>query len=152
MKSSKSKSDDLYDEFYASVKLISGEEVLCLMVVDKTNPEHVMLDNPVICVEIRSPGTNIPAGYKFEPWIKFSNDQTFILETSRIITVSEVKDEDIIDTYKHVVHVASVHEYVTTERTFKVVAGSGGVSTGPTEREGGYANHWARTIWSDMLD
>jgi hypothetical protein len=53
---------------------------------------------------------------------------------------------------KHVVHVASVHEYVTTERTFKVVAGSGGVSTGPTEREGGYANHWARTIWSDMLE
>lgn len=105
MKSSKSKSDDLYDEFYASVKLISGEEVLCLMVVDKTNPEHVMLDNPVICVEIRSPGTNIPSGYKFEPWIKFSNEQTFILETSRIITVSEVKDEDIIDTYNHVVHV-----------------------------------------------
>jgi len=53
---------------------------------------------------------------------------------------------------KHVVHVASVHEYVTTERTFKVVAGSGGVSTGPTEREGSYANHWARTIWSDILE
>jgi hypothetical protein len=53
---------------------------------------------------------------------------------------------------KHVVHVASVHEYVTTERTFKVVAGSGGVSAGPTEREGSYANNWARTIWSDMLE
>jgi NADH dehydrogenase FAD-containing subunit len=53
---------------------------------------------------------------------------------------------------KNVVHVASVHEYVTTERTFKVVAGSGGVSTGPTEREGSYANHWARTIWSDILE
>lgn len=105
MKSFKSKSDDLYDEFYASVKLISGEEVLCLLVIDKTNPEHVMLDNPVICVEIRSPGTNIPSGYKFEPWIKFSDEQMFLLETSRIITVSEVKDEDIIETYKHVINV-----------------------------------------------
>ncbi len=53
---------------------------------------------------------------------------------------------------RNVVHVASVHEYVTTERTFKVVAGSGGVSTGPTELEGRYANHWARTIWADMLE
>lgn len=53
---------------------------------------------------------------------------------------------------KQVVHVASVHEYVATERTFKVVAGSGGVSAGPTELEGSYANHWARTIWSDMLE
>ena len=51
-----------------------------------------------------------------------------------------------------VVHVASVHEYVAADRTFKVVAGSGGVSTGPTELEGTYANNWARTIWSDMLD
>ncbi len=53
---------------------------------------------------------------------------------------------------KNVVHVASVHEYVATERTFKVVQGSGGVSTGPTELEGSYANNWARTIWADMLE
>ncbi len=53
---------------------------------------------------------------------------------------------------KTVVHVASVHEYVSTERTFKVVQGSGGVSTGPTELEGSYANNWARTIWADMLE
>ena len=53
---------------------------------------------------------------------------------------------------KNVVHVASVHEYVATERTFKVVQGSGGLSTGPTELEGSYANTWARTIWADMLE
>ena len=53
---------------------------------------------------------------------------------------------------RNVVHVASVHEYVAAERTFKVVQGAGGVSAGPTELEGSYANHWARTIWSDMLE
>ena len=53
---------------------------------------------------------------------------------------------------RNVVHVASVHEYVAAERTFKVVQGAGGVSAGPTELEGNYANHWARTIWSDMLE
>jgi sulfide dehydrogenase [flavocytochrome c] flavoprotein chain len=52
---------------------------------------------------------------------------------------------------KNVIHVASVHEYVAAEKTFKTVAGSGGVSTGPNELEGNYAMHWARTIWADAL-
>jgi sulfide dehydrogenase [flavocytochrome c] flavoprotein chain len=52
---------------------------------------------------------------------------------------------------KNVVHVASVHEYVAAEKTFKTVAGSGGLSSGPTELEGTYANNWARNIWADTL-
>jgi hypothetical protein len=52
---------------------------------------------------------------------------------------------------RNVIHVASVHEYVAAERTFKTVAGSGGVSAGPTELEGLYAMNWARNIWADTL-
>ncbi len=52
---------------------------------------------------------------------------------------------------KNVIHVASVHEYVVAEKTFKTVAGSGGVSPGPTELEGIYALDWARNIWADTL-
>lgn len=52
---------------------------------------------------------------------------------------------------KNVIHVASVHEYVAAEKTFKTVAGSGGVSTGPTELEGVYALNWASNIWADTL-
>ena len=52
---------------------------------------------------------------------------------------------------KMAIHVASVHEYVAAEKTFKTVAGSGGVSTGPTELEGVYALSWASNIWADSL-
>jgi sulfide dehydrogenase [flavocytochrome c] flavoprotein chain len=52
---------------------------------------------------------------------------------------------------KNVIHVASVHEYVAAEKTFKTVAGSGGVSSVPNELEGSYAWNWARTIWADAL-
>jgi len=52
---------------------------------------------------------------------------------------------------RNVIHVASVHEYVAAERTFKTVAGSGGVSPGPTELEGTYAMNWARNIWNDTV-
>jgi sulfide dehydrogenase [flavocytochrome c] flavoprotein chain len=55
-----------------------------------------------------------------------------------------------VDT-KNVIHVASVHEYVAADKTFKTVAGSGGVSSGPSEVEGNYAWNWARTIWADSL-
>jgi NADPH-dependent 2,4-dienoyl-CoA reductase/sulfur reductase-like enzyme len=52
---------------------------------------------------------------------------------------------------KDVIHVASVHEYVAAEKTFKTVAGSGGVSAGPTALEGQYAMNWANNIWADSL-
>jgi sulfide dehydrogenase [flavocytochrome c] flavoprotein chain len=50
-----------------------------------------------------------------------------------------------------VIHVASVHEYVAVEKTFKAVAGSGGVSAARSELEARYAWAWARNIWTDML-
>ena len=52
---------------------------------------------------------------------------------------------------KQVVHVASVHQYVAAEKTFKTVAGSGGVSAAATDLEGIYAMNWAHNIWSDSL-
>ena len=50
-----------------------------------------------------------------------------------------------------VIHVASVHEYVAAEKTFKPVAGSGGVSAARSELEARYAMAWARNIWADSL-
>jgi sulfide dehydrogenase [flavocytochrome c] flavoprotein chain len=50
-----------------------------------------------------------------------------------------------------VIHVASVHQYVAAEKTFKTVAGSGGVSAMRSELEATYANAWARNIWADSL-
>jgi hypothetical protein len=52
--------------------------------------------------------------------------------------------------------VASVHEYVAAEKTFKTVAGSGGVSSidlkpEVTMLEGAYAESWAQNIWADSL-
>jgi sulfide dehydrogenase [flavocytochrome c] flavoprotein subunit len=50
-----------------------------------------------------------------------------------------------------VVHVASVHQYHAADKTYKTVAGSGGVSPAPSELEATYAWGWARNIWADSL-
>ncbi len=52
---------------------------------------------------------------------------------------------------KRVMHVASVHEYAAAEKTWRVVPGSGGLSTAASELEGVYAWNWARNIWADAL-
>ena len=104
MKFSKSKSDEPYDEFYASLKLVSGEEILALVVVDNTGkPENIVISNPVVCQEIRSSGTNIPMGYKFEPWMKLTDDDTYVLPLEKVITLSQITSNEIVDTYKDVV-------------------------------------------------
>ena len=54
-------------------------------------------------------------------------------------------------TAKEAIHVATVHQYDSTEKTFKTVAGSGGVSAGASQLEGRYALSWADNIWADML-
>ena len=100
MKFSKSKSDEPYDEFYASLKLTSGEEILALVMVDNHGvPENLVVSNPVVCQEIRSSGTNIPMGYKFEPWMKLTDDDTFIISLEKIITISQINSNELIDTY-----------------------------------------------------
>lgn len=57
---------------------------------------------------------------------------------------------------KNGIHVTSVHEYVAAEKTFKTVAGSGGVSSidlksDVTQLEAVYAESWAQNIWADTL-
>jgi NADPH-dependent 2,4-dienoyl-CoA reductase/sulfur reductase-like enzyme len=51
----------------------------------------------------------------------------------------------------HVIHVASVHEFVSTQKTFRTIGGSGGVSDVRSDLEGRYAEAWAKNIWSDTL-
>ncbi|MFZ4498391.1 MAG: FAD-dependent oxidoreductase [Burkholderiales bacterium] len=52
---------------------------------------------------------------------------------------------------RQAVHVASVHRYDAAKRTMLVVDGTFGVSPGLNDREGAYAEAWARNIWADTL-
>jgi len=107
MKLFRSKSEDNkepYDEFIATVKLVSGEEILTKVIVDYTTQvEQVILDNPVICQEVRSHGANVPLGYKFEPWMKMSEEEIYIVDLNKIITLSEIKDDLVIKTYNNII-------------------------------------------------
>ena len=107
MKLFRSKSENKkepYEEFVATVKLVSGEEILTKVIIDySSKEEQIIIDNPVICQEVRSHGANVPLGYKFEPWIKMSDEEIYIIDLEKIITLSEIKDDLVIKTYNNII-------------------------------------------------
>lgn len=87
------------EEFYAVIKLISGEEIFSLVMPSEENGRMLLvLHNPVTIetVNIRNMGVQ---GYKIDPWIKFADDDTFLLDMDKIVTISEVNDEDTLQMY-----------------------------------------------------
>ena len=45
----------------------------------------------------------MPLGYKFEPWIKMSEEEIYIVDLDKIITLSEIKDDLVIKTYNNII-------------------------------------------------
>jgi len=87
----------LNDEFYSIIKMNSGEEVLSLTMIDENDGEPVLvLQNPITMKVITSArGIHI----KVKSWIEMSSDDIFIVKLDKIITMTETKDERLIDIY-----------------------------------------------------
>ena len=87
----------LNDEFYSIIKMNSGEEVLSLTMIDENDGEPVLvLQNPITMKVITSArGIHI----KVKSWIEMSSDDIFIVKFDKIITMTETKDERLIDIY-----------------------------------------------------
>ena len=125
MKLFRSKSDNSkepYDEFVATVKLVSGEEILTKVIVDySSEEEQIIIDNPVVCSEVRTPGANVPMGYKFEPWIKMTEEDVFVLSLDKIITLSEIKDDLVIKTYHNIIEGGFKRQHPDLDRSMGYV-------------------------------
>lgn len=84
------------EDFYAIIKLISGEEIFSKVCpCDEDNRIMLILDNPITMesVTIRQLGIST---IKVSPWIKFADDSMFIIDMEKVITITEITDEDLI--------------------------------------------------------
>lgn len=91
------------EEFYAVLKLVSGEELFSkVCAFDETNHIMLLLDNPIFVETIFVPhlGTDVA---KINPWIKFSNEEMFIIPLDKIIMITESKDHALIKMHKRYV-------------------------------------------------
>jgi hypothetical protein len=88
------------EEFYAAIKLVSGEEVFAIVSPSHEEDEIVLvLDNPVIIEPIVS-RRNGTMGYKVKPWMNIPDDEIYIIKMDKVITMTEIKDNTIIGIYK----------------------------------------------------
>ena len=88
------------EDFYATIKLKTGEEIYSKVAAsseeDKT---FLLLNNPIIVEELTGRSGNV-MGYKFEPWLKTTTEDMFIIDIEDVLTMTESCDVDMISTYQ----------------------------------------------------
>ena len=85
------------EEFYCILKLISGEEILSLVMVDENDGDPlIILQNPITIKTVSNQqGTYL----KIKSWVEMSSDDFFIIKLDKVITMTETKDTKLIDIY-----------------------------------------------------
>ena len=87
------------EEFFATVKLITGEEIVS-KVVNLEDEDKILLENPlqVDSAKQRKGALEI-SGFSFREWVCATFDKMFIVNRNHIITISEIEGP-IVDFYK----------------------------------------------------
>jgi len=87
------------DDFYSTIKFKSGEEIFCKVAASEEDDRTMLIiSNPIIVEELTSRGK--VTGYKFEPWLKSTTDDMFVVDMDNVLTMSESTDIDIILFYQ----------------------------------------------------
>tara|TARA_R100000005_G_scaffold49473_1_gene23760 strand:+ start:22 stop:414 length:393 start_codon:yes stop_codon:yes gene_type:complete len=87
------------DDFYATVKLKTGEELFAKVAAsDEDDRTFLLISNPVIVNEIK--GKLGVVGYKVEPWLKTTSDDMFVVNLDDVLTMTESADIEMIMMYQ----------------------------------------------------
>ena len=88
------------DDFYATLKLKSGEEIFCKVASTEEETEIILLvSNPIIVHEVK--GRVGIVGYKIEPWLKPTTEDMFLINMNDILTMSESNDIEMITMHQN---------------------------------------------------
>ena len=90
------------EEYYAILKLVSGEEIFSLVIVEENEDDPILLlHHPIKMHIIQTP----KGGFiKVNPWMELSNDDMYVLKLDKVITITESHDRKLIDVYKRYVN------------------------------------------------
>ena len=90
------------DDFYATLKLKSGEEIFCKIApTEEENDIMLLVSNPIIVHEVK--GRVGIVGYKIEPWLKTTTEDMFLINMNDILTMSESNDIEMITMHQNFV-------------------------------------------------
>ena len=87
------------EDFYATVKLKSGEEIFAKVAASEEKERTMLIiSNAIIVEELK--GKRGVVGYKIEPWLKTTTDDMFIIKLDDVLTLSESSDIEMIMMYQ----------------------------------------------------
>jgi len=87
------------EEFYGVIKLITGEEIFALISVEENDHGNpvVMVQTPVVMkVLSHAHGQYV----KIKPWLELADEDMYLINYDRVITMTQVKDSDLIGFYE----------------------------------------------------
>ena len=122
------------EEFYSVIKLLTGEELFSLVSIDENDGDPLLvMQNPVTMKMSKSSrGISI----RIKPWLDIPDDDFFIIRLDKIITMTEVKDESMIELYNNYLEEDSTEEFSNpSSHQTKITNKMGYVSTVEEARE-----------------
>ena len=90
------------EDFYATVKLKTGEEIFAKVAAsEEEDRTFLLLSTPITVCEVKNKIGII--GYKIEPWLKTTNEDMFVINKSDVLTMSESSNIEMIMMYQNFV-------------------------------------------------
>ena len=89
----------MVDEFYATIKLITGEEIFGLVSVEEdTENPIILITHPVTIKMINAiEGSMV----KLNTWLNVPGDDPVVIKWDKVVTMTEIKDKAIISIYNN---------------------------------------------------
>ena len=86
------------EEFHAIIKLVSGEEIFSLVMVENPDDEDplLILQNPLIMYMHNSGRSQY---IKVKPWLDLTEEDIYMIRLSKVITMTESKNSKLIAIY-----------------------------------------------------
>jgi len=107
--------DEIGDDFYATIKLRSGEEIFSKVApCEEEDRTILILSNPIIVEELKVRGKF--QGWKMEPWIKTASDDMFLLNIDEVMTMSESNSIEMIVYYQDYIRKMNKTNYSKIDR------------------------------------
>ena len=106
---------NMEDDFIATIKIISGEELIS-KVSYMPDDDSLVLENPMEVKRIDQQKQNVRVnGFALHEWIYSTFDHMFVLPKQHVVTMTEVEDKKIQHFYtetvkRHIVELTSFKE------------------------------------------
>ncbi len=103
------------DDFFATIKLKCGDEIFAKVAAsDEDDRTMLLVSNPIMIEPVKSRGSI--TGYKFEPWLKTSHEDLFVINLDDVLTMSESENLEMIMNYQEYIRKSTKGNFQKLDR------------------------------------